>query len=78
MKPNRLEFLPYHFLLTSVVLMIENSTLKYLQGDGGWLKYQDVSTGQLVSEIRTKLGRCDSMRQNPRNAIIGLGHHNGS
>jgi len=61
---NKLEFLPYHFLLVSV-------------GNAGYLKYQDVSTGQLVAEMRTKFGSCNAMRQNPRNAIIGLGHHNG-
>ena len=62
---NRLEYLPYHFLLSSV-------------GNSGYLKYQDISTGKLVSEIRTKLGRCDSMTQNPYNAVVNLGHHNGS
>ena len=41
------------------------------------MKYQDTSTGRLVSELRTKLGRCDCMTQNPYNAIINLGHYNG-
>lgn len=63
-RPDRLEFLPYHFLLASV-------------GRGGWLKYQDTSTGELVSEHRTKLGPCSVMAQNPSNAIICLGHGNG-
>ena len=40
---NRLSFLPYHFLLASV-------------GNAGYLKYQDTSTGKLVSEHRSKLG----------------------
>ncbi|RUS21227.1 hypothetical protein BC937DRAFT_93282 [Endogone sp. FLAS-F59071] len=62
---NRLEFLPYHFLLASV-------------GAGGWLKYQDTSTGQLITELRTKLGNCAVMTQNPYNAIIHLGHANGT
>ncbi|XP_065646581.1 uncharacterized protein LOC100201145 isoform X4 [Hydra vulgaris] len=61
---NRLEYLPYHFLLATV-------------GNCGFLKYQDTSTGKLVSELRTKLGRCDCMAQNPYNAIINLGHYNG-
>jgi len=60
----KLEFLPYHWLLASV-------------GNAGWLKYQDVSTGSLVVELRTKLGRCDTMKQNPTNAVISLGHYNG-
>jgi len=62
---NRLEYLPYHFLLASV-------------GNGGYLKYQDVSTGKLVAELRTKLGRCDCMVQNPYNSVVALGHHNGN
>jgi U3 small nucleolar RNA-associated protein 7 len=63
--PFSLEFLPYHWLLASV-------------GRSGWLKYQDTSTGQLVSEHRTKLGPCNVMRQNPSNAVIHLGHSNGT
>lgn len=63
--PTRLEFLPYHFLLVSV-------------GATGHLKYQDTSTGQIVADHRTRLGPCDCMRQNPANAIICLGHHNGT
>ncbi|KAG0238570.1 Small subunit (SSU) processome component [Actinomortierella wolfii] len=61
---NKLDFLPYHFLLTSV-------------GNTGYLKYQDTSTGKLVVEHRTKLGKCDVMTQNPFNAIMHLGHGNG-
>ncbi|KAF5349015.1 hypothetical protein D9758_012673 [Tetrapyrgos nigripes] len=62
--PTRLEFLPYHWLLASV-------------GNPGYLKYQDTSTGQLVSSHRTKLGSCTTMAQNPFNAVIHLGHTNG-
>jgi U3 small nucleolar RNA-associated protein 7 len=62
---NRLEFLPYHFLLVSV-------------GLPGYLKYQDVSTGAIVAEHRTKLGPCQAMAQNPWNAIIHLGHNDGT
>ncbi|KND01817.1 uncharacterized protein SPPG_03608 [Spizellomyces punctatus DAOM BR117] len=62
---NKLEFLPYHFLLVTV-------------GNAGWLKYQDTSTGKLVAELRTKLGRCDTMSQNPYNAVVHLGHSNGT
>lgn len=62
---NRMQYLPYHFLLATV-------------GNCGFLKYQDTSTGQLVSEIRTKLGRCDCMSQNSFNAVINLGHANGT
>ncbi|EJT97757.1 WD40 repeat-like protein [Dacryopinax primogenitus] len=62
---NRLEFLPYHFLLVSV-------------GNSGYLKYQDTSTGQMVTELRTKMGACATMCQNLHNAVINLGHQHGS
>ena len=64
LEPNRLEFLPYHWLLASV-------------GRTGFLKYTDTSTGKLVVELRTKLGNCGVMCQNPHNAVIHLGHNNG-
>ncbi|EKM53187.1 uncharacterized protein PHACADRAFT_98393 [Phanerochaete carnosa HHB-10118-sp] len=64
-EPTRLEFLPYHWLLASV-------------GNAGWLKYQDTSTGKVVAEHRTKLGACNTMCQNRHNAVIHLGHQNGT
>lgn len=60
-----LDFLPYHFLLATA-------------GNTGFLKYQDVSTGQLVSEQRTKLGPTQAMKQNPWNGVMSLGHANGT
>jgi U3 small nucleolar RNA-associated protein 7 len=42
------------------------------------LKYQDTSTGKVVAEHRTRLGKCDTMTQNPFNAIMHLGHSNGT
>lgn len=62
---NKMSFLPYHFLLASV-------------GNAGFLKFQDTSTGKLVSETRTKLGRCDCLGLNPYNAVSLLGHSNGT
>ncbi|CDR98627.1 hypothetical protein [Sporisorium scitamineum] len=62
---NRLEFLPYHFLLASV-------------GATGYLKYQDTSTGTLISQHRTGLGNCNTMTQNPLTAVLHLGHTNGT
>ncbi|ODV83110.1 hypothetical protein CANARDRAFT_30333 [[Candida] arabinofermentans NRRL YB-2248] len=59
-----LDFLPYHLLLTTA-------------GNTGFLKYHDVSTGELVSEHRTKLGPTQCMKQNPWNAVMHLGHSNG-
>lgn len=63
--PFCLDFLPYHWLLVSV-------------GRAGWLKFHDTSTGELVSQHRTKLGACQVMRQNPSNAVMHLGHKNGT
>ncbi|KAF7954269.1 hypothetical protein EAE96_005398 [Botrytis aclada] len=60
-----MEFLPYHYLLATV-------------GNAGHLKYQDISTGQLVMEMPTKLGSPTSLTQNPRNAILHMGHQNGT
>ncbi|KAI8634130.1 WD40-repeat-containing domain protein [Xylariaceae sp. FL1651] len=55
----------------------EVSHLEFLPGVSGHLKYQDVSTGQLVSEIATKLGPPASLAQNPYNAVCFTGHNNG-
>jgi U3 small nucleolar RNA-associated protein 7 len=63
--PFVVDFLPYHWLLASI-------------GRPGYLKYQDTSTGQLVSQHRTKLGPCKVMRQNPSNAVMHCGHTNGT
>jgi len=60
-----MSFLPYHFLLTTL-------------GTHGFLKYQDTSTGQLVTEIPTKLGSPVSLAQNPYNGIMHVGHQNGT
>ncbi|KAH7431942.1 hypothetical protein KP509_08G074800 [Ceratopteris richardii] len=63
--PLKLEFLPHHFLLVSVDKF-------------GSLRYQDTSTGLMVAQHRTHLGRCSVLRMNPYNAVVGLGHNNGS
>ncbi|KAG8757647.1 Small subunit (SSU) processome component [Serendipita sp. 396] len=64
-EPTRLEYLPYHFLLVSTAKT-------------GFLKYLDITNGQTVVEHRTKLGPCRTMCQNPWNAVIQLGHLNGT
>ena len=61
---NRLDFLPYHYLLATV-------------GNAGVLKYHDVSVGRYISEHRTKMGPCRVMQQNKFNAVMCLGHKNG-
>ncbi|GAQ78070.1 WD40 repeat-like superfamily protein [Klebsormidium nitens] len=61
----KLGFLHHHFLLASV-------------GKYGVLRYQDTSTGAIVSQHKTKLGRCGVLGVNPYNAAVGLGHSNGT
>jgi len=61
----RLAYLKYHWLLATV-------------GSTGQLRYLDVSTGENVSDIRTRLGECDCMRASPYNAVVHLGHTNGT
>ena len=60
---NRLGFLRYHWLMTTV-------------SSSGHLRYVDVSTGANVADIHTRLGDCDCMRLNPWNALVHLGHKN--
>lgn len=62
--PLRLQFLDKHFLLVSI-------------NKFGQLHYQDVTTGEIVGNYRTGLGRTDVMRANPYNSIISLGHAGG-
>eukprot|EP00392_Amoebophrya_sp_AT5.2_P015760 g15976.t1 len=61
---HQMEFLPYHFLLVT-------------GSEFGDLRYQDVSTGKLVSHLRTKKGPIRCMRQNPKTAVMNVGHANG-
>lgn len=61
---NQLEFLPYHFLLAS------GST-------DGWLKWLDVSIGEMVSEFRSLDDKITIMKQNPSNAVLSVGSSKG-
>ena len=60
-----MEFLPYHFLLSTI-------------GNAGYLKYQDTSTGKLVAQMPTKQGSPTAFGQNPHNAVLHVGHQNGT
>lgn len=61
----KLQFLKNHFLLASI-------------NKFGQLHYQDVTTGEMVGNYRTRLGRCDVMQVNPFNSVVVLGHSNGT
>mmetsp|Transcript_24483 Transcript_24483/g.56811 ORF Transcript_24483/g.56811 Transcript_24483/m.56811 type:complete len:619 (+) Transcript_24483:38-1894(+) len=63
-SPGLLDFLPYHFLLVSA-------------GERGDITWRDISTGEQVAEHRTHLGPTTCMRQNPKNAVMHLGHTKG-
>ena len=65
LHPTALEFLPYHFLLVT------------LDGKRGILRYHDVSIGQTGAEHKMQSNTAVSMRQNPSNAVICVGHSNG-
>ena len=65
LEPTHMQFLPYHFLLATV-------------GTAGFLKYQDTSTGALVAELRTKQGAPSALTHNRRNAVVHVGHANGT
>lgn len=60
-----MEFLPYHYLLATI-------------GKAGWLKWQDTSTGKMVIQMSTKQGTPTAFGQNPYNAILHVGHQNGT
>nr|GME02639.1 probable U3 small nucleolar RNA-associated protein 7 [Ipomoea batatas] len=61
----KLQFLKNHFLLASIN--------KY-----GQLHYQDITTGEMVGNYRTGLGRSDVMQVNPFNSVIAVGHSGGT
>ena len=58
----------------NIILHTHTATI----GSTGVLQYQDTSTGNLVSQHRTKLGPCGAIRQNPFNSVLHLGHTNGT
>lgn len=63
-EATHLQYLPYHFLLSSV-------------STSGIIRYTDVSTGQSLQQLYTKLGPPTAFTQNPHNAILHVGHQKG-
>lgn len=63
-EATHLEYLPYHFLLSSI-------------STAGVIRYTDISTGKMITEIPTKLGPPTALCQNPHNAILHAGHQKG-
>lgn len=63
-EASHLEYLPYHFLLASV-------------STAGIIRYTDVSTGQSLPTLFTKLGPATAFVQNPHNAVLHVGHQKG-
>jgi U3 small nucleolar RNA-associated protein 7 len=61
---NCLEFLPYHFLLAA-------------GNNDGYLKWLDVSIGEMVAQYKTSEDRITIMKQNPANAVICVGNPKG-
>ncbi|TAQ89152.1 hypothetical protein B7494_g2550 [Chlorociboria aeruginascens] len=49
---------------------------KHIEGNAGYLKYQDITEGKIVAEFPTRSPT--SLTQNPSNAILHLGHQNGT
>lgn len=63
-RPFRLDFLPYHYLLTSI-------------GHSGRIKWQDISIGKCVANYQTGHGPAHVLKHNNANAVSHVGHSNG-
>ncbi|XP_064556086.1 WD repeat-containing protein 46 [Drosophila montana] len=59
-RVNRLDFLPYHFLLAA-------------GNSAGYASWLDVSIGELVGNFNTGLGDIRHMRHNPSNGVLCIG-----
>lgn len=63
-EPRFLQYLPYHYLLTSC-------------SKTGWLNYLDVSTGVTINSKNMRSGNPTCFFQNPHNAIVFNGSSRG-
>lgn len=59
-RVNRMDFLPYHFLLAA-------------GNSAGYASWLDVSIGELVGNFNTGLGDIRHMRHNPANGVLCIG-----
>lgn len=63
-RVTHMEFLPYHFLLA-------------ILNDQGFMKWLDVSIGDLAGELRTNQGNIRTFCQNPYNGVVCTGGSKG-
>ena len=63
-RPVKLDYLPYHFLLTSA-------------SSNSWIKWHDISIGEYVAGYATGFGPIRALKHNPVNAVSHVGHVNG-
>lgn len=61
----KLQFLKNHFLLSSI-------------NKFGHLHFQDITTGQMIGNYRSGLGRSDVLQVNPYNSVLCSGHAGGT
>nr|XP_043620462.1 probable U3 small nucleolar RNA-associated protein 7 [Erigeron canadensis] len=61
----KLQFIKNHFLLSSI-------------NKFGQLHYQDVTTGQMIGNYRSGLGRSDVLQVNHYNSVLASGHSGGT
>ncbi|CAM9135797.1 unnamed protein product, partial [Ectocarpus fasciculatus] len=63
-RVHRLDFLPYHYLMVSI-------------GHSGFIKWHDISIGNMVSRHQTGHGPCNVLKHNRTNGMSHVGHNNG-
>ena len=63
-EPQKIEFLPYHYLLVSA-------------NNHGFLKYLDVSTGKQVAEHRFRFDNVNDMKANSWNSVVNVADSKG-
>ena len=63
-RPVKLDYLPYHFLLTSA-------------SSNSWIKWHDISIGEYVAGYATGHGPIRALKHNRVNAVSHVGHVNG-